>query len=140
MSEEVRSRCHLKHRVPQTISESTSSDSISGDLAAHIPHIPHPPVSPQATSAVSPGGTFTSPAPFPSGGGCGGMSPKATPDLPVFAPAGKCATLERSPYIHYRVSRSFYCSVLLCRYFGRRSSYGSKWMPHRDARRRYTVV
>ena len=90
VSEEVRSRCHLKHRVPQTISESTSSDSISGDLAAHTPHIPHPPVSPQATSAVSPGGTFTSPAPFPSGGGCGGMSPKATPDLPVFAPAGKC--------------------------------------------------
>ncbi len=105
VSEEVRSRCHLKHRVPPTISESTSSDSISGDLAAHTPHLqgggsggagapggPHPPVSPQAPSAVSPGINFTNPAPFPSGGvpsSCGGMSPKASADLPVFAPAGE---------------------------------------------------
>ena len=42
VSEEVRSRCHLKHRLAQTISESTSSDSISNDLAAqHSPHGPH---------------------------------------------------------------------------------------------------
>ena len=89
VSEEVRSRCHLKHRVPQTISESTSSDSISGDLAAHTPHIPHLPVSPCA-GAVSPVGTFTSPAPFPSGGSSGGgMSPKATPNMPVFVSPGR---------------------------------------------------
>ena len=42
VSEEVRSRCHLKHRLAQTISESTSSDSISNELTAqHSPHGPH---------------------------------------------------------------------------------------------------
>ena len=43
VSEEVRSRCHLKHRssqLPVAISESTSSDSISADLSNAPPTVP----------------------------------------------------------------------------------------------------
>ena len=40
VSEEVRSRCHLKHRVSPHLSESASSDSISTDLMP--PHNPQP--------------------------------------------------------------------------------------------------
>ncbi|XP_013381612.1 neurofibromin-like [Lingula anatina] len=32
VSEEVRSRCHMKHRISQSITESTSTDSLSGEL------------------------------------------------------------------------------------------------------------
>ena len=56
VSEEVRSRCHLKHRFcSMHISESTSNDSIYGDLsyaaaqhhhaAMHHNHVPPPPYS-----------------------------------------------------------------------------------------------
>ena len=49
VSEEVRSRCHLKHRNPPTIPESASSDSISVDLAQH-----QQPVTPPAPPPVAP--------------------------------------------------------------------------------------
>lgn len=52
VSEEVRSRCHLKHRIAHTISESTSSDSISNELVSHQIH--QLATSPMLPPAVSP--------------------------------------------------------------------------------------
>ena len=43
VSEEVRSRCHLKHRFSCSIPESASSDSISAELASHAVMSSQPP-------------------------------------------------------------------------------------------------
>ncbi|RUS73016.1 hypothetical protein EGW08_019222, partial [Elysia chlorotica] len=37
VSEEVRSRCHLKHRTPNYLSDSPSSESVSSDMTSHGP-------------------------------------------------------------------------------------------------------
>lgn len=85
VSEEVRSRCHLKHRFCTHISESVSSDSISNELISHHPYPPPSATSPQQhpqpsaapyinlpLSAVAPAGQLPS---LSTGHGTGSISP-----------------------------------------------------------------
>ncbi|KAK3767382.1 hypothetical protein RRG08_049749 [Elysia crispata] len=54
VSEEVRSRCHLKHRTPNYLSDSPSSESVSSDLTSHGPS-----PSPSLPTSVSTSGVST---------------------------------------------------------------------------------
>ncbi|KAK2156732.1 hypothetical protein LSH36_206g01021 [Paralvinella palmiformis] len=104
VSEEVRSRCHLKHRFSCSIPESASSDSISAELASHtnntVPSNSQPAsLPPQPQNPPQPMHHPTPPLPPPP--------PEPKPQLPspppcrqpppssAFSPASQTATQQQ---------------------------------------------
>ncbi|KAK2173204.1 hypothetical protein NP493_892g01057 [Ridgeia piscesae] len=99
VSEEVRSRCHLKHRLSPQICESTSSDSISNDLT------PPPPPNAPATSPVHPPAHHVL-APSASQPQGMGAASGCAPLMPTPARRQKsCDTLDQSAMAQARMSK-----------------------------------
>ena len=97
VSEEVRSRCHLKHRFCMHISESASNDSISGELQpppaapTAAASLPHHQLSPAAAAAAAGAG--------PTGLGTGASSWNEPPPPPprAFQTGGVCGAGAATP-------------------------------------------
>ena len=99
VSEEVRSRCHLKHRLSPQICESTSSDSISNDLT------PPPPTNAPATSPVHPPAHHVL-APSASQPQGMGAASGCAPLMPTPARRQKsCDTLDQSALAQARMTK-----------------------------------
>ena len=102
VSEEVRSRCHLKHRISPHLSESASSDSLSADLISHHgpPQAISPGSHPHLVGVISPGmppaGMVILPPMPPSVEASGGMVLSASTPIPTPRKQKSWETLDQN--------------------------------------------